>query len=94
MLTRGPVTHAYAPMPVGRETSPGIVKVSVVQGIAQSWAIARPGSSPTMSGAPWYMAPHPRNVLYQAGAFPLTPPRYRREMDPSDKSTWQRSYQF
>jgi hypothetical protein len=94
MLTRGDVTHAYHPQPIGRVRHDGVVRVAVVNSIPQSWAIARPGSSLDPNGAPLYLTRYPQGQLYRGGVMPIQALRPRVEMDPSDNSTWQRPYVF
>jgi hypothetical protein len=94
MITRGEITHQYFPAPVVPITRNGIVKVATVDHITQTWAIARPGSSPNPNGAPFYVNGYPVNSLELGGVMPLTPIRPRIEMDPSNPKTWQREYRF
>lgn len=96
MITRGDINHQYYPAPVGRINRTGYVRVNVINGVPQSWAIARPSTSPDPNGAPHYLTGD-RNygdVLQRGGQFALIPARPRVQMDPSDQSTWQRPYVF
>lgn len=66
---------------------PGAIRTEVVDHVAQSWAIARPVSAP----APKYSPPV---GLWRPDPVGLSPSAPKLMMDPSDPSTWQRSYRF
>jgi hypothetical protein len=103
MLTRGPITqHAYSPyLPPPARTPGAIVErpagaFNNKNNIVAAMPIARPNSSPSPDGAPFYlqesMADHAPMV--RGGAMAITPSRPNLEMDPSDPTTWQRQYRF
>jgi len=101
MLTRGPVTHQYYPAPMTTIELPGAVRVTTkgqsgatAQNVIQTWAVARPVSSPNPNGAPFYVQGDAANPLYRGGVVPLRPAKPRVEMDPSNPETWQRDYRF
>jgi hypothetical protein len=99
MLTRGHFAPAYSsrqPTPV---VAPGVVKVEKHKGIVQTWAVARPTSSPSPHGAPLYLglSPYqyaPRNELVRGTGFVMGMGKPALEADPSDPTTWQRQYRF
>jgi len=88
MMTRSMDSHQYAAVPQGVVSAPGFVRVTTVNNIPNTWAIARPTGSPSL---PAY---NPPAQLPRLNEYPFTPPRYRVQMDPSDPSTWQRQYVF
>lgn len=96
MLTRGGFWHSYFPMEPARTNAPGYARVSVVRNIPQTWAIARPNSSWQPNAAPLYLlnGGYPQVSPIRGGVTELTPLRPRKEMDPSDSTTWQRAYRF
>lgn len=96
MFTRGEVVHPSVPARhVNRVALPGAVRVTVVNGIAHTWAITRPSTFPDPTNAPFYVDyGYSPNLLAHGGSLALTPARPRVEMDPSDPSTWQRQYRF
>lgn len=99
MLTRGNVAPAYSSTQPTRVNTNGVVRVNEYNRIPQTWAIARPGSSPLAQGAPLYLGMLPAsyppgNFVYRGGTPTLGMIQPRLEMDPSDIKTWQRPYQF
>jgi hypothetical protein len=95
MLTRGEVAHQYHPRPVQPYVSSnGAIRVAVVDNIIQTWAVTRPVTAPPANGAPFYFQGHPDYQVQRGGVMPLTPAKPRVQMDPSDRSTWQRDYRF
>lgn len=100
MLTRDHFPHAYTSRKPGKLTPVGTVKVKEVNGITQTWAISRPGNSPDcdysgpLNLSPTTVSPPRQNSMIRGGFGSLLLPEYRVEMDPSDVSTWQRSYRF
>lgn len=96
MLTRTGVAHAYTPYPVRRRNIPGAIKQQDMKGITQTWAIARPNSAPQPTGAPFYMVGYDtrHGELIRTGQLALTPATPNVAMDPSDMTTWQRTYKF
>lgn len=95
MYTRDGVSHQYKPVGVPHVSTPGFVRMEVRNGIPQTWAIVRPGSHPNPNvhkqGAGLYP---PLGTLYRGNTPGLTPRKPRVEMDPSDSTTWQRTYRF
>lgn len=87
MYTRDTLNHQYQPTVTRRVNVPGSVKVTEVNGVQQTWAVARPNSSPI----PTYAPPAP---VQRGGVLALTPGRPHVMMDPSDQQTWQREYRF
>ncbi len=81
----------YAPPMV---TVPGTVRLAMHKNIPQTWAIARPTSSPQADGAPHYVSKFLPNELIRGGFLAISPKRPVVEMDPSDPTTWQRRYRF
>jgi hypothetical protein len=96
MLTRGYVAHPYTVASPGRINNTGTIRVVVANSIPQTWAISRPGSWPDPVGAPFYINENaqPANRMMRGGVMPLMSARPHVEMDPSDRSTWQRDYVF
>lgn len=100
MLTREYFPHAYTSRKPRKLTSTGTVKVKDVRGITQTWAISRPGNSPECSYSgplmlsPTTVNPPREHSMWRGGFGTLLLPTNRVEMDPSDVSTWQRSYRF
>lgn len=96
MITRGYVSHAYSPVPVVPVNRDGAVRIARVNGITQTWAIARPSSGPHPVGAPFYVNEWatPTNVIFYGNTPQFSPARPKIQMDPSDPSTWQREYRF
>jgi hypothetical protein len=99
MLTRGYLPTAYSSLQPSQVTAKGVVRSETVNGIPQTWAIARPVSAPSADGAPLYLGVSPlqnapANRLIRAGAptLGMNPPKL--EMDPTDFRTWQRQYYF
>lgn len=98
MFTRGSVRRYHDVPAVPRVNVPGYMRQETVNGIQQTWAIARPNSSPGAMGGPVTvrgpgMLARP-GALQRGGIMPLTPAKPKLEMDPSDPSTWQRQYSF
>lgn len=102
MLTRGAVSHQYAPYAPTRVNIPGAIVDRPVgafhskKNIVAAMPIARPNSSPASEGGPFYMEGYsvPTGQLARGGILSLSPSRPRVEMDPSDPSSWQRQYRF
>lgn len=99
MLTRGHFSPAYSSQKPAPVVSPGVVKVESHKGIPQTWAVARPSSSPSPHGAPLYLGLSPwqyapRNELVRGTGFELGMSKPKLEADPSDSTTWQRQYRF
>lgn len=95
MITRGAVTHPYYPAPVTRIVSNGAIRVNVVNGIPQTWAITRPSTYPNPNGAPFYLeGDRDYSGIQRGGPLVVSPRRPRVEMDPSNPATWQRKYVF
>jgi hypothetical protein len=95
MFTRGYSSHPYTVTSQGRINRTGTVRVVMANNIPQTWAISRPGSSP--EPGPMFCInenAQPTGQLLRGGIMPLSPARPHVEMDPSDKSTWQRQYEF
>lgn len=102
MLTRGSVAHAYWPDGVGRVNTPGAMADRPTgafnnhKNIVARMPLARPNSSPSPDGAPFYLEGY-RSAslpLIHGGSIAVSPARPRLEMDPSDPSSWQRQYRF
>jgi hypothetical protein len=96
MWTRDDLWHTYFPLPAGRVHRDGAVRVEYKDGIAQTWAVSRPTSSFDPVGAPYYYGGMAKvnPPIARGGTMKLTPHRPNIEMDPSDSTTWQRSYRF
>lgn len=99
MLTRGQVCHQYYPAPVAWIRTSGAVRVTMKgnnfsKGVPQVWPIMRPSTHPYPNGAPFYVTGHRINNVERAGLLALQLPQQKVEMDPTDQSTWQRSYRF
>lgn len=103
MLTRGETHRTYQNRVPQRVMNPGFVKITKPGGtntnsnVVQTWAIARPGSSPGVEGAPFYLTTYryPPNSLIRSGASePLNLTQPNLEMDPTNPNTWQRQYRF
>lgn len=95
MLTRDAIVHRY-PKPITRVSDPGFMRVTRVKNITHTWAIARPNSGFSPTGAPFYIAGQEgeNGVLLRGRTPKLTPSQPLLEMDPSDPTTWQRQYRF
>jgi len=95
MLTRDEITHHF-PIPLTRVTAPGFMRVTRNKNIVHTWAIARPNSGFSPTGAPFYIAGQEgQNGVLLRGTTPtLTPSQPKTQMDPSDPTTWQRQYRF
>jgi hypothetical protein len=104
MLTRFGFSHTSDPQVPPPVNTPGAMVDRPVgafntrkPNIVARMPIARPNSSPSPDGAPFYLgsAYQPnKGVLIHGGSMPLTPSRPVLEMDPSDPTTWQRDYRF
>lgn len=98
MLTRGSVRRYFEAPAVPRTNIPGYVRTEESRGIQQTWAIARPNSSPSALGYPVFIngpgIQAKPGALVRGGMVPVVPAKPRLEMDPTDPSTWQRRYAF
>lgn len=94
MYTRESLNRNYTVYAPPAVIVPGTVRVVVRDNIPQTWAIARPGTSPQPDGAPHYVSRYLPNQMIRGGFMGLRPPVPNIEMDPSDPTTWQRRYQF
>lgn len=94
MYTRDSLNRNYTVYAPPSVVAPGFVRMTVHKGIPQTWAVVRPGSSPDPNGAPFYTSGYRPNIFQYGGVFQVKPARPNVEMDPSDKSTWQRQYYF
>lgn len=86
-MMRNVNVHQFYPSVYGTTASQGTIRVTQVNGIDNTWAIARPVSAPTPQYSP------PASISRGSGvAFsPATP---NVEMDPTNQQTWQRQYRF
>jgi hypothetical protein len=104
MLTRLSVSHPVAdpqvPAPVN---TPGAIvqrptgSFNNNQSIVAAMPIARPNSSPSPNGAPFYLGAaysNPAYELIRGGTTRLIPSSPKLEMDPTDPTTYQREYRF
>jgi hypothetical protein len=103
MLTRGPISHQYGPYSPTPTNIPGSIvdrpagAFNSNKNIVAAMPIARPNSSPfSAEGAPFYMNGYdvPNGQIVRGGVTSLSPSRPKIEMDPSDPTTWQRTYRF
>lgn len=92
MITRDHFAMNYSAHKAGYHATNGVVKTEVHKGIAQTWAIVRPCSSPT--GQTINGCKPPKNHVEFAGTLALSMAKPRVEMDPSNPNTWQRPYSF
>lgn len=96
MLTRGRVSHTYAPQPAGRAGADGaaIVHENPRHGMTP---LSRPLSGWASDGAPYYNSGyvHPSYGPIHTGGTPvLMLPREAEQLDLSDMATWDRPVYF
>lgn len=104
MFTRLSVSHQMDPQVPQPVNTPGALSERPVgafnarkPSITAMMPLARPNSSPSPNGAPFYLgdAYCPcDNILIRGGSTTLSPSRPSLEMDPSDQLSWQREYRF
>lgn len=95
MITRQAFWHPYAAVKPGTIRQAGFIRVTQVNNVTNTWAIARPLTAPDPNGSPFYLGYGTRaNDLAMSGFQKLKLRPSRVEMDPSDSTTWQRSYRF
>lgn len=107
MISRDGFVHQYMSQPGQHVITPGALVIRKAAGpnnnklITVVMPIARPNSSPAPGGAPFYLygpmntgSQRPNGTLLRGGSHSLSPSKPRVEMDPTDPTTWQRSYRF
>lgn len=102
MYTRGIPQSAYASLTPAHTNIPGAMvirptgAVNSNKNIVAVMPIARPNSSPSGIGAPFYITgyQYPGNAMQRGGSMSLSPSRPRVETDLTDPTTWQRDYRF
>lgn len=107
MFTRDLPVHQYAPDQQAPVNTPGAMVFRPAgapnsnKNIDVMMAIARPNSSPSPDGAPFYVngpmgtgSSCPNGPLLRGGVASFGPAVPDLEMDPSDPKTWQRQYRF
>jgi hypothetical protein len=103
MLTRGMVQHTSDPEVPQPVNTPGAIVERPTgafnnnTNVVAAMPIARPNSSPSPIGAPFYLGSAYSNPAYEmirSGTVRLTPTAPKLEMDPTDPTTYQREYRF
>ena len=107
MFTRDLPVHQYAPNMQPHVVVPGAIVIRPTgvtnsnKNIIAAMAIARPNSSPSPDGAPFYISGPmgtgsycPNGPLHRGGVSSFSPSKPSLEMDPTDITTWQRQYRF
>jgi hypothetical protein len=107
MMTRGIVQHQYNPLLPPPVNTPGSMVTRQAgapnsnKSIVVVMPVARPNSSPSPSGAPFYLsAPmgggsyQPNGEFRHGGVGNVSLRRPRVEADLTDTTTWQRPYRF
>lgn len=103
MFTRQSIVRDTDPIMPAPVNTPGAVverptgAMNSNKNVVAAMPIARPNSSPSPDGAPFYIGAAYRNPQYtmvRGGALRLIPSAPKVEMDPSDASTYQREYRF
>lgn len=86
-MMRSMPNHQYVPATYAPQVQQGTIKVVSVNGVENTWAIARPVSAPT----PKY---NPPASISRGSGVGFSPGKPNVEMDPSNQQTWQRQYRF
>lgn len=99
MITRNGFHRNYNAVSPMRDTTPGLIRGVVIDGVLQTWAISRPVGAYHPDCAPQYLDMPvqncaPRNQLLRTDTPVLQCSQPLIAMDPSDSSTWQRRYVF
>lgn len=103
MFTRGNVVHSADPQVPPPVNTPGAIVERPTgafngnRNIVAAMPIARPNSSPSPQGAPFYLGAaysNPAYTMIRSGTVRLIPTSPKVEMDPTDASTYQREYRF
>lgn len=102
MYTRGIPQQSYAQLTPTPVNIPGAMvtrpagAVNSNKNIVTVMPIARPNSSPSGIGAPFYITGYnpPGGTIQRGGTLPVSPAKPRVEADLTDPTTWQRQYRF
>jgi len=103
MLTRDPISHTSFPQVPPMVNTPGAIverptgAFNNKSNITAAMPIARPNSSPSPQGAPFYLGAaysNPAYAMIRGGTVRLIPTSPKLEMAPDDPSTYQREYRF